>query len=313
MHMKPIRTYTKLFSSLFLIFMLNACIGHQSTDETTTRGKIKISADEAFRLIIDSQIHTFINSYIHSDIIPLYVSEGEAMDLLLQDSVRLAIVSRALNTQEEAYFEERKIIPRITKIATDGVAFIVNTQNIDSNFTVAQIESIFKGEMNAWEQLNAANKAGKISLVFDHNRSGTARFIRETFKIEAFPEFCYAVNNNAEVINYVEANPYAIGVVGVNWISDTDDSVSIDFLKKIKVVGIAANSENPEYLKPFQGYLANGEYPFTRDVFIISRESFAGLGTGFASFVAGDKGQRIILKSGLVPATAPVRLVKVRE
>jgi len=46
---------------------------------------------------------------------------------------------------------------------------------------------------------------------------------------------------------------------------------------------------------------------------MVSRESFSGLGSGFISFVAGEKGQRIILKSGLVPATMPIRLVKVKK
>jgi phosphate transport system substrate-binding protein len=35
------------------------------------------------------------------------------------------------------------------------------------------------------------------------------------------------------------------------------------------------------------------------------------LGTGFSSFVASDKGQRIILKSGLLPAVMPVRFIEV--
>jgi hypothetical protein len=34
-------------------------------------------------------------------------------------------------------------------------------------------------------------------------------------------------------------------------------------------------------------------------------ENKSGLGTGFASFVAGHKGQRIILKRGLAPAHTP--------
>ena len=34
---------------------------------------------------------------------------------------------------------------------------------------------------------------------------------------------------------------------------------------------------------------------------------------GFASFLTSDRGQRIILKSGLVPATQPVRVVNVKD
>lgn len=309
--MKNLPVKLVLLSLMATLFV--ACIGHQSNDETTTRGKIKVSVDEAFRLIMDSQIHTFTNSYIHAEIIPIYTSEGEAIDLLLEDSVRFAMVSRELTEKERAYFDELKIIPRITKVATDGVALILNNANPDSTFTIEQLSQIVNGNITSWDALNKNNKLGDIRVVFDHNRSGTARFIKETFLVDSFPSYCYAVNNNAEVINYVEANSNAIGVIGVNWISDTRDTVSMDFLKRIKVAAISRDADNPNYVKPYQGYLANGDYPLLRDVLIISREAFLGLGTGFASFIAGDKGQRIILKAGLVPATAPVRLVNVRN
>jgi len=40
-------------------------------------------------------------------------------------------------------------------------------------------------------------------------------------------------------------------------------------------------------------------------------EAYNGLGSGFATFVGSDKGQRIILKDGLVPANSPIRLIEV--
>ncbi len=51
-------------------------------------------------------------------------------------------------------------------------------------------------------------------------------------------------------------------------------------------------------------------YPLYREVYIISKEAYTGLGTGFTAFVASERGQRIVLKLGLVPATMPVRLVE---
>lgn len=110
----------------------------------------------------------------------------------------------------------------------------------------------------------------------------------------------------------MEQNKNAIGVIGVNWISDFDDSTAINFLNRIKVLGI---SEDPapisteSYYQPYQAYIAQQAYPLRRYLYIISTEGRAGLGTGFAAYVAGDKGQRLILKSGLVPATMPVRVV----
>ena len=63
-------------------------------------------------------------------------------------------------------------------------------------------------------------------------------------------------------------------------------------------------------MKPFQAYVALKQYPLYRKINIINPEGRYGLGTGFASFINSDKGQRIILKSGLVPANVPVRIIK---
>jgi phosphate transport system substrate-binding protein len=46
---------------------------------------------------------------------------------------------------------------------------------------------------------------------------------------------------------------------------------------------------------------------------MINYQGFSGLGMGFASFIAGDIGQRIILKSGLMPIRLPSRNIIIRK
>ncbi|NTW34497.1 MAG: phosphate ABC transporter substrate-binding protein, PhoT family, partial [Bacteroidetes bacterium] len=149
------------------------------------------------------------------------------------------------------------------------------------------------------------------------NKSCNTRFIREKFELKKdFPDNCFAVKSNSQVISFVEQNKNAIGIISVNWISDKNDSISHEFLKKIKVVSIGdeANTDGTgSFYKPYQGNIADGSYPLIRNVYIINRETFSGLGSGFAAFVAGEKGQRILLKSGLVPATMPIRLVQIKK
>ena len=65
--------------------------------------------------------------------------------------------------------------------------------------------------------------------------------------------------------------------------------------------------------KPFQAYLFYGYYPLTRSVFIILNDPRSSLPSGLTKFLTSDRGQRIILKSGLVPATQPVRIVHTKE
>ncbi len=55
------------------------------------------------------------------------------------------------------------------------------------------------------------------------------------------------------------------------------------------------------------------KYPLARDLFIINCQGYSGLGMGFASFIAGEIGQRIVLKSGLLPVRTPGRKLKIRN
>ena len=65
--------------------------------------------------------------------------------------------------------------------------------------------------------------------------------------------------------------------------------------------------------KPFQAYLFYGHYPLARPIYILLNDPRNGLSWGFSNFLTLDRGQRIILKAGLVPATQPIRVVNVND
>jgi phosphate transport system substrate-binding protein len=294
--------------------MFASCGGNGKTMDTPTSGNVKIGCDESYKLLIQSEIDLFESIYQYAVITPEYGPEAQVVDQILRDSVRCIIISRELTENEKASLLSRQIIAKTTKIAFDGLAFVVNTGNPDSTLSYNQIADIFNGKIKNWSELEKSNKNDSLKVIFDHNGSGNPRYIRERFKIKGnFPSNCYAVNSNEEVIKFVENNPNALGVISCNWISDRDDTTSINFRKSIKVVGVSDELDKDNtgpFTKPYQAYIADGSYPFCRDVYIINCETYAGLGTGFAAFIAGEKGQRVVLKSGLVPATMPVRLVQ---
>jgi len=121
---------------------------------------------------------------------------------------------------------------------------------------------------------------------------------------------CFGVNSNKEVIDYVTKNKNAIGIISSGWITDDYSNAAKAFLKSIKVMGVGDKSSG-KYYKPYQAYIAEGNYPFTRSVYLINRQTRMGLGTGFVNFVCkADKGQLIITKAGLVPVYLHVRDVK---
>lgn len=255
--------------------------------------------------------------YKYANIHVRYLPESEVFNQLLNDdTIRIAIVSRELNTNEQTFFVNRKIIPRTLKVAEDAVAIIVNNENKDTLVTFEKLKDIFSGKNSTWDNMGDLKNRDSILVVFDKSGSANARYLKEVFLgSDDFPKNIYAAKSNAEVVEYVSNHKAAIGVIGLNWISDHDAPSAIGFLKKIKVVALTPPDTVPDrkYYQPIQAYIALKKYPLTRGVYIINKEGRNGLGTGFASFMAGDKGQRLVRLMGLLPATMPVRLIKINN
>lgn len=302
-----------LFISVVFLLSCAACnnnpVGKDYTD-TATSGKVSISVDESYALLFDTQIYTFEALYPNAKINARFKPEQEALKDLLTDSSKVAVLNRTLTANELASFKAANIYPVTTKIAEDAIALIVNNNNQDTTFTLHQIKKFLTGEDTLWPE----NKGQKITIVFDNPNSANFRYLKELVKDQPFGRNVFAVKSNPEVITYVSTHANAIGIISVNWISDMDDTLSQSFLKKIKVVGLTDEeypNELTKFRKPKQAYIANKSYPLCRSVYMINRQTRAGLGTGFVSFVAGEKGQRMMKLAGLVPATMQVRLIQI--
>lgn len=297
---------------LLLALSLGGCTDRDKSGkplDTPTSGTIKISVDESLKPLIDAEIGAFEGIYKDAHIEVTYTSESEAINAMLVDSTRLAIVTRRLTPDEQSVLDKVKIPGRQMSVAKDGIAFILHNENTDSLLTWAHVQGILEGKISNWKQINPKNQSSSIDVVFDHPQSGILRFLMDTLEnIKTIPPNCFAVNSNEAVIDYVSKKKNAIGLIGVGWVSDAEDSTANSFLSSVQVAGISNGSE---FYQPYQAYIAQNMYPFSREVIIISREARSGLGSGFLTYVASDKGQRVVLKAGLVPVTMPVRIVEI--
>lgn len=282
--------------------------------DTPTTGQITIVADESLAPIVEAEYQVFSSIYKYAVIKFIYAPENELFSYIANDSAQAVIMARPLNKTEESHFEKIKIVPRPTKVAIDGIAIITHKDNKDTNFSYDQLRNVMAGQFHNWKDINTQSSLGDIQIVFDNAQSGAVRYIREeVINKQDLPKNCYAVKTNPEVIDHVSKTPNAIGLIGVSWVSDGDDPKALHFLEHINVMGISNPNdtigEKGEFFQPYQAYIALKQYPLIREIYIISTQGRNGLGTGFASFVASDKGQRIILKAGIMPATQPIRIV----
>ncbi|MBB4037800.1 phosphate transport system substrate-binding protein [Dysgonomonas hofstadii] len=318
-----------ILSTLILaIFLFHACspANKGTRTDTPTSGIAEIVVDECFAPVVQQQIDVFESTYNEAAVIPTYTNEAQAFDLFMKDSIRLIIAARDITPNEKLIIKDRNQMPRSQKYATDAIALIINKSNMDSLITMADIKRIMTGEVRSWKELNPKSKLGDIVVAFDSPNSSTVRYIRDSICVDKplgnnlkamASDSISAIDltdrtPNQMVIDYVAASPNAIGVIGVNWISNPDDPQNLSFINKITVMSVskATKAFNDNSFKPFPAYIALKEYPLSRDLYIIITDVRGGLPSGFVNFAAGEKGQRIVLKAGLYPAYQLTRVVR---
>jgi phosphate transport system substrate-binding protein len=308
---------SKRFSLIGLMFLLVSCNNEKKAtlNESPTKGDVKISSDESFQPLIETEVFTFTHLYRNAHIKVEYKPEYDVINDFMNDSVKVIITSKKLSDYQIKYLRDTQIIARTTTCAYDALAIITNKSNPDTLIKYNTIKDIFLGKIVNWKDIDPKSKLGGIRVIFDNNKSGNIRYFKELFEIkDSLSKNFFAVKNNPEVIDFVSRNPDALGIISTNWISDKDDSLSTSFINKINIVAVSQQYINDgSYYRPQQGFIYDKSYPFVREVYIISRETFAGVGSGFKNWICGEQGQRIVLKSGLVPATMPIRLVQIRH
>ncbi len=262
--------------------------------DSLTSGTIHISVDESFKPVIDEQIKAFEGSYPGAKIIAHYKPEADCLrDILTDSATRMVIVTRGLSRKEEKYFKDSlNYFPRWDELATDAIAIIVNKLSNDTIFTFERLHNQLAGLTGKKEQ-----------IVFDGlSATSTVRFaIDSILKGKKFDtSVVRAVNNSQEVLDFVAANENAIGLVGISWIGNPEDTAHVEMLKKVKMVYVKCDHcvDSP-YVKPNQLNILTRRYPLVRGLFYILKENYAGLGSGFLNFMQYERGQLIFKRAYL--------------
>jgi phosphate transport system substrate-binding protein len=297
--------YSRVFGLVVFVFLFAMCNQknkNESEKETILKGSVEITVDETVKPIVDDQVAVFEGTYYDAKIAVKPKSEAEVINDLLNQKAKVAVTTRNLTKEELQRFEKSKINPRVTPFATDAIALISNKSNNDTLIALKTVIDFMQGKADV----------GIKGLVFDNPNSSTVRYMKELAKVKDIPKTgVFSFKTNDEVIKFVSENDGMIGVVGVNWLSQPSPDM-IETIKKINVLSVKGLKDD-KYYNPSQTDIALEKYPLARDLFIINCQGYSGLGMGFASFIAGDIGQRIVLKSGLMPVRTPGRKLKIRN
>ena len=292
----------KLSAAIFSLFLVISCKNStDSNQETILKGNATLLVDATLMPVMEDQVQIFESRY-EATIKMNVQSEAEVIQSLVKDTSSIAVLSRKLNADEMKIFANRKIIPKTTPFALDAVALITNSNSSDTLVAIKDVVNFMKGDFSS-----------KIKgLVFDNPNSSTVRYMNKLAGLTSIPQkgvFSFGTNN--EVIKFVSQNEGMIGVVGLNWLTQPRPEMQ-KYVDKVAALSVKGYNQN-DFYAPDQNNIAEGKYILARELYIVNCQGFSGLGMGFASFVAGDIGQRIILKSGLLPYKVPPRKLSIRK
>ncbi len=302
---------------LFIIVLLSACSKKNEKQQNTLRsGTIKVAIDQTMQNLFEELIYVFEAKYVEAKIEPIFTTEQEAVDLLMKDSVRFAVTARSFTPAEWKYFRKKTFQPEAIRIAIDGIAIINNPANSDTIISMKNLRKILTGEITHWKEIYPKSRLGKIQVIFDNTQSSIVRYANDSIcKNKPLSSKLNALEKNEEVVKFVARNKGAMGIIGVNTISNDKDSTVVEFTKKINVMRVSHYdiTDFSNSYQPYQYYLYTGQYPLCREIYILLNDPRGELPLGFTRFVSGQIGQRIIKKTGLLPSVMPVNTVNIKD
>lgn len=314
-----------------------SCIEPTKKGNSSTSGTATFVCDNTFENIFEQEVDVFEYQYPDAHLLVRYATQAEAFDSLFSLNTRTIVAARDITDQEKRalvakYRRERdaNVNVRSSRIAVDAIAFIVNRENTCEKLTVSEIADIVSGRTTEWNQLEPSS-LGRIRVVVDNSGSSMGAYLRDSVLHGGqLGDNVYSAGSIPQVFNIVEQNRNAIGVLGVSWITSDMDSADISrdslaesiladgpvmgttLTQRVKVLKINRDNEVRAY-KPYQQYIYEGSYPFFRSIYMITTASTSNVAGGFYSFVTGPIGQKIIMKTGIMPARVSIQQVELPD
>ncbi len=292
--------FAKIAVTLFSVIIFYGCGGNAKKatyyNDTPNSGTINISVDESFRPVIEEVISVYEGTHPGTKIIAHYKPEAECFkDFYSDTSNRMIIVTRGLTRQESRFYTDSLgYTPFSDRVAWDAITIVTNKNNTDTLYTLDDLQQLLQGK-----------KGNAKKVVFDGlNATSTVRFAIDSILHGSNfdTSVVKAVKNSKEVLNYIAANNDAIGLVGISWIGNPEDTAQVKMLNKVKIAYVECKvCDSTPYVKPMQQSINSKRYPLVRGLYYIVKENFDGLGSGLAGFLKYERGQLIFRRAYLGP------------
>lgn len=302
-----------LFSAIAAIAVLSAC-DYTTQKSVSTTGELTFGVDEGLSPLAQEEAAEFMRLNKEAKLKLVVRTTKEVIADLNSGTYKTIIVGRDLTKEESDIFVSNKIELKKNKFALDGIGVIVNPKNPVTKINFNELKRIYTGEQADWKDLDGDNKdvyKGKIKVFTARKNASIHDIFREKVLGSAdFGNSDVVCSTSTQMMAEIRNNENAIGFISMAWITVSNDTLD-ETVKPLKVASVnPATGAVGNYVGLHQAYIANGTYPLVTEAYVLSSDFSMNLSVGFTSFLLAYDGQRVVLKSGLVPVTQPVKIIQ---
>ena len=255
----------------------------QTTTQASVSGKITVTGSTTVLPIAQLAAESYMSKNSGADIKVSGGGSGVGVQAAGEGTADLGMSSREVKDSEFQKYPDMKV----TVVAGDGIALIVNPSNTVSSLTLAQVKDIYSGKITNWSQVGGTS--GGIVVVGRDAASGTREFFWEYVMGKGdFAKGMLEKNSNGAVKQTIVQTPGAIGYVGLGYIDADVKALRIKLDNGTQVVASVSN-------------VINGSYPISRSLYFLTKGEPKGLSKAFTDFILSDEGQKIVEEEGFVP------------
>lgn len=277
--------YKYLLTLLVFFTIVTSCKKSGRIPDDPQQGTITFAADESFRSVSEALSERYMALNPKTKINLIIKKEDLAFMDLLENKVRVIVMSRELNDKEKAAYKSKIDMDMLpAKFAADAVVFVVPKNSTRTSISI--------------DELKAELSSDQKKIIFDGTNSSNLNFVAQ--KLNTIPNQLKfsIINGNKNLINEMNKFPDKIGVVSLNSISRPYDKESQELKNSIKILPVV---EKDQSFEPTIGNIKGMKYPFTRVLYFLTNESYYGLGNGLIRFSCQQLGQIVVEKEGLQP------------
>ena len=213
---------------------------------------------------------------------------GVGIAAAINGTTDIAMASRDAKSSELASAEKAGNTLEEIVIGWDGIGVITNKNNPVNALSMEAVGKIFSGEITNWNEVGG--KDAEIVLLSRDSSSGTHVYFKEAVvrggedNNKEYANSALFLPSNTSIMQETANNENAIGYVGMGYLNETVNAVSID--------GSEATVEN----------VSSKEYPVARELFWYAPAERSQVISNIINFALSPEGQEIVSKEGFVPA-----------